>query len=341
MKIASYLLSCTALLLSLGVQPGQAQSYHVAKSFPLRGDGGWDCVTYDSVGHRLFIAHQTELMAVNPETGALLGNIPGLNGAHGAALAYGTGHGFVTSGHDSTVTMFDLKTLRVLGKIAVGDDDDAVLYDPATRHVFTFNGDAQSSSVIDAMSGKVIGTIPLGGKPEFAVSSGDGKLYVNLEDRGAIAEIDAAKRKVVRQWSIAPCDGPTGLAIDRTHRRLFSGCRNEVMAISDAGSGRLITTLPIGKGVDGSEFDPGAQLAFASNGDGTMTVVHEDGPERFRVVTNVPTKRGARTMALDGITHRLFTVTADLGPPPAPTAEHPHPRPSIVPGTFALLVLER
>jgi DNA-binding beta-propeller fold protein YncE len=215
------------------------------------------------------------------------------------------------------------------------------LYDPVSKHVFTFNGDAGSSTVIDPVSGRAIGSIALGGKPEFGVSAGDGKLYVNIEDRGEIAEIDAVAQRVTRRWSPAPCTEPTGLAIDRTHHRLFSGCHNKVMAISDAAAGKVISTLPIGGGVDGNAFDPATRLAFASNGDGTMTVVHEDSPTEFRAVSTVPTRRGARTMALDPRTHQVFTVTADLGVPPAPTAEEPHPRPPIVPGSFTLLVLER
>jgi DNA-binding beta-propeller fold protein YncE len=333
-------LSCSAVLWCAGVLPTQAQSYHVAKSLTLGGEGGWDYLTFDSTGHRLFVTHQTRVLVVNPDNGTVLGEIAGLNGAHGVALAYGAGHGFATSGRDSTVTMFDLATYQVLGRTAVAEDDDAILYDPATQHIFTFNGDAGSSTVLDAKSGQSVGTIDLGGKPEFGVSAGDGKLYVNLEDKAVIAEIDAAAMRVTRQWPIAPCESPTGLAIDRAHHRLFSGCRNKVMAISDATAGRLITTLPIGEGVDGCAFDPTAQLAFSSNGDGTLTVIHEDSPDQFRVVTTADTRRGARTLALDERTHRIFTVTADFGPPPAPTAERPHPRPSIVPGTFALLELD-
>jgi len=329
------------LLLCAGIATGGASSYHVARSITLGGEGRWDYVVFDPVGHRLFIARENRVMVVDPDKGTVLAEIPGLDGAHGIALADEVGHGFATSGRDGTVTMFDLKTLKALEKIPAAPDADAVLYDPASKRVFTFNGDAQSSTVIDAATGKGVGTIDLGGKPEFGVTEGDGKLYVNLEDKNAVAEIDAADMKVARRWSIAPCESPTGLAVDRAHHRLFSGCRNKVMAISDATAGKLMTTVPIGEGVDGCAFDPGTQLAFASNGDGTLTVVHEDTPARFSVAANVGTRRGARTMALDEKTQRVFTVTAELGPPPAPTADHPHPRPSIVPGTFTLLILER
>jgi DNA-binding beta-propeller fold protein YncE len=334
------ILGATALLaiaVSLGVA---AQSYHVAHSFTLGGDGGWDYVALDTAGHRLFVARQNRVMVIDPETGKLVGEIPGLVGAHGVAFAYETGHGFATSGRDSSVLMFDLKTLKVLGRTPAALDDDAILYDPGTKRIFTFNGDAHSSTVIDAATGRTVGTIDLGTGPEYAVSAGDGKLYVNLEEKGAVAEIDAAAMKITRQWSLAPCEEPTGLAIDRAHHLLFSGCHNKVMAISDAGAGRLITTVPIGAGVDACRFDAGRGLAFASNGDGTLTVVREDTPDRFSIVANVATKRGARTMELDEKTHRVFTVTADFGSTPAPTAEHPRPRPPILPGSFVLLELD-
>jgi DNA-binding beta-propeller fold protein YncE len=334
-------LSWLVLAAPAGAQSTGKPGYHVVQQIPLGGNGRWDYVSLDTAGNHLFIARQTRVMVVDPASGKLLGEIPGLDGAHGVALDYDTGHGFATSGHDGKVTMFDLRTLRVLGKAPAADDADAVLYDPVSRNVFTFNGDAGSSTVIDPVSGKAIGAIPLGGKPEFGVSAGDGKLYVNIEDRGEIAEIDAKGQRVTRRWSLAPCTEPTGLAIDRAHHRLFSGCHNKVMAISDANAGKVIATVPIGGGVDGDAFDPVTSLAFASNGDGTLTVVHEDTPTKFRVVSTVPTRRGARTMALDSRTHRIYTVTADFGATPAATSAEPHPRRSIVPDSFTLLVLER
>jgi DNA-binding beta-propeller fold protein YncE len=336
-----------ALLLSASAQaPLAAQakdtvSYHVARALKLGGDGRWDYVTVDTANHRLFIARQNRVMVVDPESGKLLGEVPGLNGAHGVALVYPTGHGFATSGRDSSVTMFDLKTLRVLGRTKAADDADAVLYDPASKRVFTFDGDANSASAIDPLSGRLAGNIPLGGKPEFGVTDGHGRLYVNLEDKAEIAEVDPVAMRVLRRWSLAPCEEPTGLAIDRAHHLLFSGCHNKLMAISDAASGKMIGHVPIGGGVDAGAFDAGSQLAFASNGDGTLTVVHEDSPTSFHVVGTVTTRPGARTMALDERTHRIYTVTAAFGPAPAPTPSEPRPRPSLVPGTFSLLVLER
>lgn len=338
--LSRIVLSCALGLGALAARPAAAQSYHVTKTVTLGGDGGWDYVALDTAGHRLFIARQTRVMVVDPASGRLLAEIPGLERAHGVAFAYETGHGFITSGTDSAVTMFDLKTLKVLGRTTVAPDADAVVYDPGTQRVFTFNGDAHSASVLDARTGALVGTIDLGAGPEFAVSAGDGKLYVNIEDKSEVVEVDAAGMKVTRRWSLAPCEAPTGLAIDRAHHRLFSGCHSKVMAISDATAGKMIATLPIGAGVDAAAYDPGTALAFASNGDGTLTVVHEDTPDKFHVVADVKTKVGARTMAVDERTHRVYLVTADFGPAPAATPEHPRPRPPMLPGTFVLITGE-
>jgi len=333
------LLAFPLLLARVGA-PLAAQDYHVGHTYTLGGDGGWDYLALDTVGHRMFIARQNRVMVVNPDNGTLLGEVPGLNRAHGVAFDYAGGHGFATSGGDSTVYMFDLKSLAVVGTIHAAEDDDAILYDPATRRIYTMNGDAESATAIDPATARNVGTIPLGGKPEFGVSDGTGRLFINLEDKAEIAEVDPATLSVTRHWSIGPCESPTGLAIDVAHRRLFSGCRNGLMAISDAEAGRLLTTTPIGRGVDACRFDPGTQLAFASNGEGTITVIHEDAPDQFTVVANVPTRQGARTMELDLVTHRLYTATADFGPAPAPTADHPRPRPPLIPGTFAVLEVE-
>jgi DNA-binding beta-propeller fold protein YncE len=337
----THILILSAVLLGTGASQVPAQAYHITHTYTLGGDGGWDYIALDTAGHRLFIARQDRVMVIDPASGKVLAEIPGLNRAHGVAFDYAGGRGFATSGGDSSVVIFDLKTLQVLGRTIAAPDADAVLFDPVTKRIFTFNGDSRSSSVIDAASGKKIGTIDLGAGPEFAVSAGDGKLYVNLEDSSAVEEIDAATMKVLRRWPLAPCESPSGLAIDREHHRLFSGCHNKVMAISDAQAGKVITTVPIGEGVDANRFDPGTQLAFASTGDGNVTVVHEDGPDKYSVVANVATKRGARTMEVDLASHTVYTVSADFGPPPAPTPDRPRPRPSIKPGTFALLVLVR
>jgi len=341
MTIHRFALAATVLA-TLAAAPAPGPGYHVIKTYTLGGDGFWDYLAYDSVGHRLFISRQNRVMVVDPETGRQLGEIPGFNRSHGIAFDYATGHGFATSGGDSSVVMFDIKTLRVLGRTTAAPDADAILFDPATRRIFTFNGDSKSSSVIDGKTGKKIGTIDLGAGPEFGVSDGAGKVYVNLEENGDVAEIDAKTMKITRTWPLGSCKGATGLAIDRVHHILFSGCRTKVMAISNAAQGKLITTLPIGAGVDATRYDAGTGDAFASTGDGTLTVIHENSPDSFSVVETDTTMRGARTMEIDERTHRVFTVSAKFGPPPAEsTAQNPRRRPEMLPGSFTLLVLGR
>lgn len=336
-----------ATLLGVAIAGGAgAQSttagYHVARRIRVGGEGGWDYIAVDTARARLFIARSDRIMVLDQASGRVLGEIPGLNRAHGVAFDYATNHGFATSGADSTVTMFDLGTLEVLKRTIAAVDADAVLYDPASRRVFTMNGDANSASVIDPASGERVGTVPLGGKPEFGVTDRAGKLYVNIADTGEIVELDAAAMTVARRWSIAPCEDPSGLAIDVAHRRLFSVCGNKLLAVSDIASGRLVTTLPIGAGVDASAYDPATGNVFASNGDGTMTVAHQDGPDAYRVVATIATMPGARTMALDPTSHAVYTVSARMGPtPPAVPGEARRRRAPLIPGSFTLLVLER
>lgn len=328
--------------LAVGTLVHVSPGYHLIDRYAIGGDGGWDYLAFDTVGHRLFVARETRISVIDPETGTLIGEVPGLVGAHGIAFADEFGHGFATSGRDSSVTIFDLETLRPVAKTTVAAGPDGILYDPASKRVFSFNGASHSASAIDAASGRALATIDLGADPEFAVSAGDGKLYVNLTDIGAVAEIDAHAMRVVRQWSIAPCQSPTGLAIDRVNHRLFSGCRSKVMAISNVTTGTLVTTLPIGGGVDAVVFDARTHDALSSNGDGTLTVVHEEGPDRYSVAETVETMSGARTMALDPRTHRAYLVSARFGSvPDQPTADNPRRRPPIVPGSFTLLVLGR
>ena len=330
-----------ALLLALAAGAAGPSGYHVAKTYKIGGEGWWDYLTFDGAAGRLFIARATRVMVVDAGTGKLLGEIPDTPGVHGIALAPELGRGFTSNGRGNSVTIFDLASLKVLGTVESGKNPDAIAYDPATQRVFTFNGGSDNSTAIDAAKGTVAGTIALGGRPEFAVADGQGAIFANLEDKSEIVAIDTRKLVVTARWPLAPCEEPTGLAIDREHRRLFSGCANKLMAIVDAASGRLLATLPIGRGVDATAFDPETAFAFSSNGEGTLTVIHEDSPEKFSVVENVPTQRGARTMALDPKTHRIFLVTAEYGPVPATTAENPHPRPGIVPGSFVVLVVER
>ena len=269
----------------------------------------------------------------------ILGEIPDTPGVHGVALA--SGNGFTSNGQASTVSIFDPKTLQVIGHAQAGMNPDAIVYDPATKRVFTMNGRSGDITAIDAVTGSVVGTTPVGGKLEFAVADGAGHLYVNVETKSEVVQFDSKNLVVLAHWSLAPCTNPTGLAIDVKNHRLFAGCANKMMAVMDSDSGKVIATPPIGAGVDSNQFDPGTGFAFASNGSGTLTVVHEDSPDKFSVVEDVPTQTGARTMALDPKTHEIYLVTAEFTPPPAPTADNPHPRGGMVPDSFVVLVFGR
>jgi DNA-binding beta-propeller fold protein YncE len=312
--------------------------YHLLNTYNLGGEGGWDYLTLDSASRRLYISRATHVIVIDADSGKPVGDIPDTPGVHGIALAPELGRGFVSNGREGTVTIFDIQTLKFIAKVKAGDNPDAILYDPATKRVFTFNGRSHDSTAIDAASGNILGTIKLEGKPEFAVSDGKGKIFANIEDKSQIDAIDPQKLEVKSTWPLAPCEEPSGLAIDRKHHRLFAGCDNKMMAVVDADSGKVIATPAIGDGVDANGFDPETELAFASCGEGVLTLVHEDSPAKFAVIENVPTQPGARTMALDEKTHRVYTVTAKFGPPPAATADNPHPRRSILPDTFVVLV---
>ena len=312
--------------------------YHLIKKVTLGGEGFWDYLTVDAPNRHVFISRSTHVMVVDADTYAVVGDIPDTKGVHGIAIASDLGRGFTSNGGANTVTIFDLKTFKVLGTAPTGEGPDAIIYDPASHRVFTMNGHGQSATAIEGATGTVAGTIPLGGRPEFATADGAGHVYANLEDKSMVVAIDSNALKLLNTWPLAPGDSPSGMAIDAAHRLLYSGCHNKMMAIMDADSGKVIATPPIGQGVDANAFDPGTDLAFSSNGDGTLTVVHEDSPDKFTVVGNISTQRGARTMALDTKTHNVFLVTAEFGPPPAPTADQPRPRPSMVPNSFTLLV---
>ena len=312
--------------------------YHVVTTYKIGGDGGWDYLTADSDARRLYISRATHVMVLDADSGKSVGDIPDTPGVHGIALAPELGRGFTSNGREGTVSIFDIKTLVVSNKVKVGENPDAILYDPATKRVFTFNGRSQDSSAIDAASGKVLATIKLDGKPEFAASDAKGEVFVNIEDKSELVAIDADKMEVKAKWPLAPCEEPSGLSIDRKNRRLFVGCGNKMMAVVDADSGKVLATPPIGDGVDATTFDPETGLAFASCGEGVLTVVKEDSPGKFSA-ENVPTQQGARTLALDSKTHNVFVVTAKFGPPPAATADNPHPRRSIMPDSFVVLVV--
>jgi YVTN family beta-propeller protein len=287
--------------------------YKVVKTWKLGGDGGWDYLTADSAGHRLFIARATRVMVIDTESGKQVGEIPETAGVHGVALVPNMGRGFTSNGREDTVSVFDLKSLAVEKKIKVGSGPDAILYDPFSKRVFTFNGKGHDTTAVDASKGEVVGKIELGGKPEFAATDEKGTVFVNIEDTSELLALDPQKLTVKARWKLADCEEPTGLAIDRKNRRLFAGCGgNKKMAVVDADSGKGVATLAIGDGCDATAFDADRSLAFASAGDGTITVVKEDGANKFSVAQTVTTQKGARTMALDAKTHQLFTVTANV-----------------------------
>jgi len=334
--LALFVLVLASALLNAGLS-----GYHVTKKIVLGGGGGWDYLTVDSKARRVYISRGTHVMVVDADSGAVVGDIPNTNGVHGIAIAADFDKGFVSDGRDATVTIFDLKTLKVLGTAPTGKNPDAIIYDPASKRVFAFNGTSKDATAIDVKTGTVAGTIPLGGTPEFAVADEKGHVFVNIEDKSEIVQFDSNKLAVENHWSIAPGEEPSGLAIDRKHRRLFSVCSNKLMVVINADDGKVVTTLPIGTGTDAAGFDLETGLAFSSNGDGTLTVVHEDSPDKYSVIENVTTLRRARTMALDATTHQVYTVSAEFGTTPAPTAEQPRPRPPMVPGTFTLLILSR
>lgn len=325
-----------AAIVAIPALSAQTSSYHIAQRSLLGGDGGWDYVIPDPSTHRLFIARGTHLMVVDENTGKLVGEVQDIHGAHGTAIAPGTGHGFATSSEDRSIVMFDPKTLKVLSRIPAAEDADAIVYDQPSGRVFSMNGDAGSSTVVDARTGQLVTNLDLGGKPEYAVSTGDGKVYVNLVDKDQIVEIDTKKPAVVRRWSTAPCKQPSALAADTVHHRLFSGCRSGVMAISDYQDGKVITTVPIGKGVDAAGYDPATGDAFASNGDGTFTIIHQDSPDQYHVAQTLETPVGSRNMGLDPSNHKIFVVSAKFGPVPPGGRRGP-----VLPNTFTLLTIER
>src|ERR1700757_78494 len=278
--------------------------YHVATTYKVGGDGGWDYLTADASARRLYISRGTHVIVLDLDSGKNVGDIPDTQGVHGIALAPDLGRVFTSNGREGTITIFDIQTLKPIGeKVKVGENPDAILYDPATKRVFTFNGRSQDARAIDGASGKVLGTIKLDGKPEFAASDAKGTVFVNIEDKSELTAIDSNKLEVKAKWPLAPCTEPSGLAIDRKNRRLFAGCDNKMMAVVDADSGKVVATPAIGEGVDATAYDDETGFAFASCGEGVVTVVKQESPDKYSVAENATTERGARTMALDAKTH--------------------------------------
>ncbi|MGC1619686.1 MAG: hypothetical protein WA765_14445 [Candidatus Acidiferrum sp.] len=331
-----------AMILCVGVKSGAAappdgsSGYHLVKTVPVPGDEGWDYLGVDPHARRVYISHGSHVVVMNADTYAIEGDIPDTPGVHGIAIARDLDRGFVSAGRANQAVIFDLKSLKTLGTVKTDTNPDAIVYDDVTKRAFTMNGRGQNTTAINGADGSVAGTLALGGKPEFAVADGKGSIFVNIEDKSELVEFDAQKLTETHRWPLAPCKSPSGLSMDLKHRRLFSVCDEKVMAVVDADTGKVVATPEICDGPDASGFDPATEYAFASCGDGHLTVVHEDSPDKFTVVENVPTKRSARTMGLDLKTHKIFLSSAEFEPP-APGER----RGKMKPGSFAILVVEK
>jgi YVTN family beta-propeller protein len=319
--------------------------YHQLKKYSLGGGDGkteyWDYITFDESTRRLYLSHGTEVKVVNADTGEVVGTIPGFKRDHGIVLIKELNKGFVTDGNAAQVIVFDIKTLKVTGQIPAGEDADCIIYDPSSKRVWVMNGGTKNAMAIDPATEKVVATVPMGGRPEYAVADGKGMIYDNIQDKNEVAALDTRSMTITARWPIAPAERAASLAMDRQHRRLFIGGRNKIFAIMNADTGKVIQTFPIGDGVDANIYEPKTGLIFASTRDGQLHIFHEDSPDKFSVVENVKTEPGARNMALDPKTHNVYLDTADLGQPPAPTAQQPNPQAPAIPGTFRLLVYGR
>ena len=302
-----------ALMLAATPSASAADGFAVTRKIPISGEGSWDYLNVDEGARRLYVSHGTQVEVLDVDSGAIVGSVPKTLGVHGIAIAPELGRGFVSNGQSSTVTIFDLKTLKPIADVPTGKKPDAIIYDPATSRVFAFNGGSNSATAIDAATGKVAGTIDLGGGPEYAAADGNGFVFNNLEDESLVLKIDSRKLTVEQRWPTAPCASPSSMAMDRANRRLFVGCRSKVMAVLNADTGKVITTLPIGDHVDATAFDAGKKLIFNSNGEGTITVIRQESPDKYSVVETVKTLPRTKTMALDQKTHRLFLSTAEGG----------------------------
>jgi DNA-binding beta-propeller fold protein YncE len=319
-----------------------APNYHFLKEIPIGGEGGWDYLAVDESARRLYVTHGDKIVVVDLEKDKVVGEIPGTPGVHGlaiAALSPEVHLGFSSNGKEDKLSMIDLKTLKTTTKAATGKNPDAILFVPQRAEVYAFNGGSRSASIFEADDADPVGTIELPGKPEFAAADpGATRVYCNIEDKSEVAAIDTTSRKVVEHWPIAPGESASGMAIDLPHHRLFLGCHNRLMVMMDTTNGKVVASVPIGAGVDANAFDPATQLAFSSCGEGNVTIAHEDSPEKLTVVQTLTTEPGARTMALDPKTHRIYLASAKFGPAPVPVAGAPRQRPQIVPGSFKILV---
>ena len=342
-----HLLTICAFLIVAGLiladesKPG----YHLIKRYDIGGGDGkteyWDYITFDETSGRLYLSHNTEITVVDAASGRVVGTVSDVKRGHGIALVTDLGRGYISSGGTNEVVVFDVTTLKVIARIKVGGNPDCIIYDPASSHIFAMNGETNSASVIDPVKESVLATVPLGGRPEFAVADGRGMIYDNIEDKNEVVALDTRSLTIKNRWPIAPAAGATAMAMDKEHRRLFIGGRNKVFAIMNADNGQVVQTFPIGAGVDANIYEASSGLVFSAMRDGTLYLFHEDSPDKFSQVEIVHTQLGARNIAIDPKTHKLFSDTVDFGAAPAPTAAQPNPQPSPVPGTFHLLVYQR
>jgi DNA-binding beta-propeller fold protein YncE len=343
MKTHYRILGLAALgLLSTLAIPGYGAegSYKLIKEIPIGGDGGWDYLSVDQDARRLYVSHATQVVVIDIDKDVVVGEIADTPGVHGIAIAPKLGLGFTSNGRENKVSIFDLKTLKTKSKVETGENPDAILYNEGAKEVYAFNGRGKSATVFEAETGNVVTTIPLGGKPEFArCSVGAKRIYVNLEDKSEVAVINTRTHQVVNTWPLAPGEEPSGLALDAAHKRLFLGCGNKLMVMMDSTNGKVVASVPIGQGVDATKFDNGTQLAFCSCGDGTVTIAHEDSPDKLTVVQTLKTEPRAKTMALDIKTHRIYLGSAKFGlVTEQPSGGKKKGRPSVVPGSFKVLV---
>tara|TARA_R110000868_G_scaffold138960_1_gene353518 strand:+ start:407 stop:1423 length:1017 start_codon:yes stop_codon:yes gene_type:complete len=330
------------LVLGFCFTNGNSQTHKVSRKINIPGNDGWDYLTVDEINQHLFVSHGNVVNVIDLKSNALITTIPDTKGVHGIAIANDLNKAFISNGKDNSVSVIDLKTFKLIQKVAIeGKNPDAILYDAFSKKVFTYNGKSNDATVLDAITNKELKTIPFGGKPEFSVTNNKGLIYVNIEDKNEIKTIDAIKLEVTATWSIAPGDEPSGLAIDLETNRLFSVCGNNLMVVVNALNGKIIKTLPIGEGCDGVAFNPQSKLIFSSNGEGTITVVREKNAANFSVLETVKTQKGARTIALNKRTNQLYLSAANFGKKPEPTAENPNPWPSIAPNSFVVLVVSK
>ena len=340
MKRSLVYLSCLLIILSGSNLFGQntKSDYSIVNKIHIPGDGGWDYLSVDETGGRLFVSHGTVVQVVDLKTGQITGTINDTPGVHGIAIAEDQNKAFISVGRNASVKVVNLKTLAPIADVKVtGENPDAIMYDQFSKKIFVFNGRTANATVLDAVTNNVDATIALEGKPEFPVSDGNGKLYVNIEDKSLISVIDVKTLKVEKSWPIAPGEEASGLALDNETHRLFAVCSNKLMVVVDAIDGHIVADLPIGEGCDGVKFDPGMKRVYSSNGDGTMTVVQELNKDSFKVLENIPTMPGARTLAIDTKTHHIYTPTAEFNPAPAATADNPRPRRSPKPDSFYII----